>query len=127
VRTGHRARHPRVGLLEAREAIDTARHKRTRSTEGGKCTLELADTCSVKSPAAYRLYFHSAQLYTSADYRPLVERLPIANRLLDDRTYMAPSDSAGVAIRSSPMAFVATCRNSRPAAITRISPSSFDR
>ena len=46
--------------------------------------------------------------------------------LAAERTYILPSDSAGVAISSSPMELVARCRNSRPAAITSISPSSLD-
>jgi hypothetical protein len=33
---------------------------------------------------------------------------PIANRLDDERTYITPSDKAGVAINSSPIEFVAT-------------------
>jgi hypothetical protein len=32
---------------------------------------------------------------------------PIANKLRDDRTYITPPDSAGVAISNSPMEFVA--------------------
>ena len=33
----------------------------------------------------------------------------IANKLADERTYMTPSDNAGVAISNSPMEFVARC------------------
>ena len=51
----------------------------------------------------------------------------IANTLADDRTYITPSDSAGVAINSSPIEFVAMCANLGPAAMTSISPSSFER
>ena len=32
--------------------------------------------------------------------------LPIANKLADDRTYITPSDNAGVAINNSPIEFV---------------------
>lgn len=52
---------------------------------------------------------------------------PIATRLDTDRTYITPSDSAGVAISSSPIELVAMCENVSPAPITSISPSSFDR
>ena len=52
---------------------------------------------------------------------------PIANRLPDERTNITPEDSAGVAISSSPIGFVAMCRNVGPAAMTSISPSSLER
>ena len=54
-------------------------------------------------------------------------RAEIAVTLCDERTNIVPFDSAGVAISSSPIEFVARCVNVRPAAMTRISPSSFDR
>lgn len=50
-----------------------------------------------------------------------------ANRLVADRTNITPFDSAGVAISGSPIELVATCLNVRPASMTSISPSSFDR
>ena len=40
---------------------------------------------------------------------------------------MTPSDSAGVAITSSPIEFEPSFLNSRPAATTMMSPSSLDR
>jgi len=52
---------------------------------------------------------------------------PIANTLAAVRTYMTPPDKAGVAISSSPIELVATCANFCPAAMTSISPSSFER
>src|SRR5205814_9938451 len=52
---------------------------------------------------------------------------PIAVSVRSDRTYITPPDSAGVAISSSPIEFVAICLNSGPAAMTSISPSSFER
>lgn len=50
----------------------------------------------------------------------------MAKRLAADRTYITPSDKAGVAIKSSPIELVAMCSNSRPAATTIISPSSLE-
>ena len=58
---------------------------------------------------------------------PVYGRPPTANRPPEDRTYITPSDSAGVAISSSPIEFVAMWRNSGPAATTMISPSSPER
>ena len=52
---------------------------------------------------------------------------PTANRLCADRTYITPSDKAGVAINNSPIELVAMCAYFRPAVMTRISPSSFER
>jgi hypothetical protein len=52
---------------------------------------------------------------------------PIANRLAADRTYITPSESAGVAMRSSPIEFAPRCLNTGPAATTIISPSSLER
>ena len=52
---------------------------------------------------------------------------PTANRLCADRTYIAPSDKAGVAINNSPIELVAMCAYFRPAVMTSISPSSFER
>lgn len=52
--------------------------------------------------------------------------LPIANKCCAPRTYMTPSESAGVAISDSPIAFVASALNSGPAARTMMSPSSPD-
>jgi hypothetical protein len=43
------------------------------------------------------------------------------------RTNITPFDSAGVAISRSPIELAASALNSRPAATTRMSPSSFDR
>ena len=51
----------------------------------------------------------------------------IANRLRALLTYITPRDSAGVAITSSPIAFVAIGWNCRPARITVMSPSSLVR
>jgi hypothetical protein len=51
----------------------------------------------------------------------------IAETLVDERTNIVPFDRAGVAISSSPIELVARCLKVRPAWITRISPSSFDR
>ncbi len=58
---------------------------------------------------------------------PDVYLRPIANKLVDERTYITPSDNACVAISSSPIEFVPKCVNLSPAAITYISPSSFER
>src|SRR5262245_29730838 len=52
---------------------------------------------------------------------------PTANRFCADRTYITPSDKAGVAINNSPIELVAMCAYFRPALMTRISPSSFER
>ena len=52
---------------------------------------------------------------------------PTANRLCADRTYITPSDKAGVAINNSPIELVAMCAYFRPAVMTSISPSSFER
>ena len=52
---------------------------------------------------------------------------PIADTLVAERTNIVPFDSAGVAIRSSPIELVARSLNVRPAWTTSISPSSFDR
>src|SRR6185295_17724829 len=52
---------------------------------------------------------------------------PIANKLADERTYITPSDNAGVAINNSPIEFVARCLNFSPAPMINISPSSFER
>ena len=52
---------------------------------------------------------------------------PIAKSVETPRTYMTPSESAGVAISISPIEFVAMCLNEAPASTTSISPSSFDR
>jgi hypothetical protein len=51
----------------------------------------------------------------------------MADRLAAVRTYITPSESAGVAISSSPIEFVAICLNGDPAATTNISPSSLER
>jgi hypothetical protein len=64
---------------------------------------------------------HVSMTSTSAYLRP------IAKRLRAVRTYITPSDSAGVAISSSPIAFVAISLNPGPAVTTRMSPSSFER
>jgi hypothetical protein len=53
--------------------------------------------------------------------------LPMANSVDVARTYMTPSDSAGVAISISPIALVATSLKTGPASTTSMSPSSFDR
>ena len=53
--------------------------------------------------------------------------LPIAKRLAFERTYITPSDKAGVAISSSPIELVAMWLNFSPAETTSISPSSFDK
>jgi hypothetical protein len=53
--------------------------------------------------------------------------LPIANRLPAPRTYMTPSERAGVAINNSPIELVARCSKVGPARTTSMSPSSFDR
>ena len=47
----------------------------------------------------------------------LCQRFPIANSVLVDRTYITPSESAGVAMSMSPIALVETCANSGPAEI----------
>jgi hypothetical protein len=52
---------------------------------------------------------------------------PTANTLCAERTYITPSESAGVAINNSPIEFVPRNSNLRPAAITSMSPSSFDK
>src|SRR5688572_21452077 len=52
---------------------------------------------------------------------------PTANRLCADRTYITPSDKAGVAINNSPIELVAMWAYFRPAVMTSISPSSFER
>jgi hypothetical protein len=52
---------------------------------------------------------------------------PTANTLCADRTYITLSESAGVAINNSPIEFVPRFSNFRPAAITSMSPSSFDK
>src|SRR5262245_9218419 len=52
---------------------------------------------------------------------------PTANKLDAERTYITPSDSAGVAISNSPIELVAMWLNFSPAEITSISPSSFER
>ena len=57
----------------------------------------------------------------------LYRRFPIANSVRDERIYIAPSDSAGVAMSGSPIEFVAMCVNVGPAATTSISPSSLDK
>jgi hypothetical protein len=56
-------------------------------------------------PDDYRRVSHplSSLVFGSAHYFR-----PIANRLADERTYITPSDKAGVAISSSPIEFVAT-------------------
>src|SRR5262245_3909238 len=52
---------------------------------------------------------------------------PTANRLCEERTYITPSDKAGVAISNSPIELAPRYSNFRPAAMTSISPSSFER
>src|SRR5262245_46103539 len=49
---------------------------------------------------------------------------PMANSVLAPRTYITPSDSAGVAINVSPIAFVARSLKVVPASTTSMSPSS---
>src|SRR3954465_8006113 len=52
---------------------------------------------------------------------------PTANSPRAVRTYIMPSDNAGVAISKSAIGFTASCLNSRPAATTIMSPSSLPR
>src|SRR5678815_6184212 len=65
--------------------------------------------------------FHSASAHESCVYF----LRPMANRLWDERTYITPSDSAGVAISNSPIEFVAMWLNFSPAEMTSISPVSY--
>jgi hypothetical protein len=74
---------------------------------------------------AHRLDPLSKTAFRSSVHDP--HFVPIANTLPAPRTYRTPLDNAGVAITSSPIALVATWRNSRPAPTTMIWPSSFDR
>src|SRR3954463_7597966 len=52
---------------------------------------------------------------------------PTANSPRAVRTYIMPSDNAGVAISKSAIGFTASSLNSRPAAMTIMSPSSLPR
>src|SRR3569832_2069349 len=64
--------------------------------------------------------FHSAR-------RHVYLLRPMAKRLWEERTYITPSERAGVAMSNSPIEFVAMWLNFSPADTTRISPSSIDR
>lgn len=76
-------------------------------------------------PSARKRKFVEVRLQADADKR--FYRLPMANRLEDPRTYITPSERAGVAITVSPTELVDKCTNVGPAWTTSISPSSFDR
>lgn len=83
----------------------------------GRRRRGITSVCAYRSPLTKR-----AKLLTSTSGSKLVgeehDRIgelagahwlrPTANRLFDERTYITPSDSAGVAISNSPIKFVAT-------------------
>ena len=52
MRTGHRARHPRVGLLEAAEAVHTAGHNSAGRPHGGERLLQGAWASTIDSTMA---------------------------------------------------------------------------
>ena len=51
VRTGHRPRHPRIGLLEAAEPVDTSWNHRPGATDGSQGALKNTETAVVHSAA----------------------------------------------------------------------------
>jgi hypothetical protein len=110
------------GIVKPRPGEATERTERAEefTTEVAELT-ETIIFCSA--------YSANSVVITPPSLRPLgfSQRVPMANTADADRTYMTPSESAGVAMRSSPIRFVAISRNSRPAATTSISPSSFER
>jgi hypothetical protein len=51
VRTGHRAGHPRIGLLEAAEPVDTSWNNRPRAAEGSQRALKNTAIAAVHTSA----------------------------------------------------------------------------
>ena len=59
MRTGHRARHPRVRLLEAAEPVDSTGDDGVGGADGCHRALQLADGVRVSVPAPNDLHLHA--------------------------------------------------------------------
>ena len=69
-------------------------------------SIQVARSASPAWPLRFSVHPWRAVSSVASDYLGV---RPIANRLAAPRTYMTPSESAGVAISSSPIELVAMC------------------